>query len=86
MLQPVYTSRMRCLVQVYYQSSDHVDEAQQEDAAAAKQTQSERDRADVVQSLQALTNLLQSVPKLTALMGSRPALAPLLNCIEPICR
>ena len=84
--QPVLTSGMRGLVQVYYPTSAHVDEAQQEDAAATKQAQSERGRADVVQSLQALTNLLQSVPKLTALMASRPALAPLLNCIEPICR
>ena len=81
--QPVLTSGM---LQVYYPTSAHVDEAQQEDAAATKQAQSERGRADVVQSLQALTNLLQLVPKLTALMASRPALAPLLNCIEPICR
>ena len=86
MSQPLYISRMLSLVQVYCRSSDHVEEAQQEGAAAAKQAQSERDRADVVQSLQALTNLLQSVPKLTSLMASRPALAPLLNCIEPICR
>ena len=77
---------MWSLIQVYCRSSGHVDEAQQEGAAAAKQAQSDRDRADVVQSLQALTHLLQSVPKLTALMASRPAIAPLLNCIEPICR
>lgn len=81
-----------CLFQVYSASLSQATQVQsgaahQSDAAAALDSrEAEKDRADVVQSLQALMNVLQAVPKLTALMASRPALAPLLNCIEPICR
>ncbi len=57
-----------------------------EAGVAPAHDQVEKDKAEVVQSLQALMNILQAVPKVTALMASRPALAPLLNCIEPICR
>ena len=53
---------------------------------ATAKDQVDKDKADVIQSLQALMNILQAVPRVTALMASRPALAPLLNCIEPICR
>ena len=57
-----------------------------EASGASAKDQVDKDKADVVQSLQALMNILQAVPRVTALMASRPALAPLLNCIEPICR
>jgi len=57
-----------------------------EASVASAKDQVDKDKADVVQSLQALMNILQAVPTVTALMASRPALAPLLNCIEPICR
>lgn len=73
-----------CLWQVYYASLKSDKEQQQDEGSAEGQRQ--KDQANVVQSLQALTNILQAVPKLTALMASRPALTPLLNCIEPICR
>lgn len=62
--------------------ADSGDEA----GVASAKDQVDKDKADVVQSLQALMNILQAAPKVTALMASRPALAPLLNCIEPICR
>ncbi|KAL0040215.1 hypothetical protein WJX77_000548 [Trebouxia sp. C0004] len=76
--------------EVYYPSLERSgttrpDSGNEADAAPAKD-QVDKDKANVVQSLQALTNILQAVPKVTALMASRPALAPLLNCIEPICR
>jgi len=75
---------------VYYPSLERSgttrpDSGDEADVAPAKD-QVDKDKADVVQSLQALMNILQAVPRVTALMASRPALAPLLNCIEPICR
>jgi len=75
---------------VYYPSLERSDatrpDSGNEAGVAPAKEQAEKDKADVVQSLQALMNILQAVPRVTALMASRPALAPLLNCIEPICR
>ncbi|KAL0042756.1 hypothetical protein WJX79_009797 [Trebouxia sp. C0005] len=76
--------------EVYYTSLERsgttrADSGDEAGVASAKD-QVDKDKADVVQSLQALMNILQAAPKVTALMASRPALAPLLNCIEPICR
>lgn len=85
LLNPVMAHRCRpFLWQVYYAGLQSDKERQQDEGSAEGQRQ--KDQANVVQSLQALTNILQAVPKLTALMASRPALTPLLNCIEPICR
>lgn len=82
-----------CVSQVYYPALAKPDAAipdaehRLEDAPSAAATgHNDKDKANVVQALQALMNLLQAVPKLTALMASRPAIAPLLNCMEPICR
>ncbi|KAK9809260.1 hypothetical protein WJX72_012293 [[Myrmecia] bisecta] len=46
----------------------------------------QRKRTHLVSALTALRNVIEAHPKLAALLASRPALAPLLNCIEPICR
>ena len=45
-----------------------------------------RERAHMSEAVLALRNILEAQPRLSALMASQPALAPILNCIEPICR
>ncbi len=45
-----------------------------------------RERAHMSEAVQALRNILEAQPRLAALMASQPALAPILNCIDPICR
>ena len=39
-----------------------------------------------LQALRALGNLLDFTPKVAALLAARPAVAPLLSCLDPICR
>ena len=39
-----------------------------------------------LQALRALGSLLDFTPKVAALLAARPAVAPLLSCLDPICR
>ena len=45
-----------------------------------------RQREQLTAALTALRNIVEANPRLAALLAARPALAPLLNCLEPICR
>ena len=53
-----------------------------EEAAAS----ADKQRAHLTGALTALRNVVEAHPKLSALLAARPALAPLLNCLDPICR
>ena len=57
------------------------------EAAAEEEAERQARRREHLElALHALRNVLEAQPRLSALMASRPALAPLLACIEPICR
>ena len=45
-----------------------------------------RQRSHLAGTLTALRNIVEAQPRLAALLAAKPALAPLLNCLEPICR
>lgn len=45
-----------------------------------------RRRQHLEMALIALRYIIQQRPRLSSLMASGPALAPLLNCVDPICR
>ncbi len=43
-------------------------------------------RAHMKAALTALRHVVEAAPRLAGLLASRPALAPLLTCVEPVCR
>ena len=45
-----------------------------------------RQRGHLAGALTALRNVVEANPRLAALLAAKPALAPLLNCLEPVCR
>lgn len=56
------------------------------DEAEEAAEQVARQRAHLTGALTALRNVVEANPRLAALLASKPALAPLLNCLDPICR
>lgn len=46
----------------------------------------EHHRAHLTSALTALHHVVEAHPRLAALLAAQPALAPLLHCLEPICR
>ena len=45
-----------------------------------------RERAHLNGALTALRNVVEANPRMAALLAAKPALAPVLNCLDPICR